>query len=105
MLFPFPDNILKLTAGSFERVAYCHIDILVGPARRGLTAHRDFGRIGNHETNPDVKDVSLVVAVLRPGNNDARADDAAGKSLQLVNFLSDASFDGVGMLDAIERDL
>ncbi len=56
MLFPFPDNILKLTAGSLERVPYCHIDILVGPVRRGLTAHRDFGRIRNHETNPDVKD-------------------------------------------------
>ena len=55
--------------------------------------------------NPDVKNVSLVVAVLRPGNDDARADDAVGKLLELFNFFSDACFDGVGMLNAIECDL
>ena len=105
VLFPFPDNILKLTAGSLERVPYCHVDILMGPVCRGLAADRNVWSIGNHEMNLDVKNTSLVVAVLWPGNDDACADDSPGKLLELLNFLSDASFDGVGMLNAIECDL
>jgi hypothetical protein len=105
VLFPFPDNILKLTAGSLERVPYCHVDILMGPVCRGFAAHRNVGSIGNHEMNLDVKNTSLVVAVLWPGNNDACADDSPGKLLELLDFLSDASFDGVRMLNAIECDL
>ena len=105
VLFPFPDNILKLTAGSFERIAYCHVDILMGPVRRGLAADRNVRSIGNHEMNLDVKNISLVVAVLWPGNNDACAHDSPGKLLELLDFLSDAGFDGVGMLNAIECNL
>jgi hypothetical protein len=102
VFFPFPDNILKLPAGGLEGVAYGHVDILMGVVRCRFAAHGNIGSIGNHKMNPDVKDVSLVVAVLRPGNDDARSDDAVGKLLELLNFLSDASFDGVGMLYAIE---
>lgn len=105
VLFPFPDNILKLTAGSLERVPYCHVDILMGPACRGLAADRNVRSIGNHKMNLDVKNISLVVAVLWPGDNDACADDSPGKLLELLNFLSNAGFDGVGMLNAIECDL
>ena len=36
--------------------------------------------------NCDVKGVSLVVAVLRPRNDDARADDPFGKLFKLLNF-------------------
>ena len=105
MLFLFPDDILKLPACGLERIANRHIDVLMGPVCRGLAAHYNIGRIGNNEMNPDVKDVSLVVAVLGPGNDDARAEDAVGKLLELFNFFFDACFDGVGMLNAIECDL
>ena len=77
----------------------------MGSARARVAAHHNIRSFGHHEMDRDVKHVSLVVAVLRPGNNDACADDAVGKLLQLLNFLSDASFDGVRMLNAIERDL
>ncbi len=102
VLFPFPDNILKLPACSLERVTYGHVDILMGPIRSGLAAHHNVASIGNHEMNPDVKDISLVMAMLRPRNDNARADDAVGKLLQLLNFFSDTCLDGVGMLNAIE---
>ena len=105
MLFPFPGDILKLTAGSLERIPYCHVDILMGPVCRGLAADRNVRSIGNREMYLDVKNISLVVAVLRPGDNDACADDSPGKLLELLDFLSDAGFDGVGMLNAIECDL
>ncbi len=45
------------------------------------------------------------MAVLRPRNDHARTDDVVAKLLQLINFFSDASFNGVGMLNAIECDL
>jgi hypothetical protein len=105
VFFQFPDHILKLPASGLERIADCHIDVLMGIVCRGLSAHHNIRRIGHHEMNPDVKDVSLVVAVLRPGNNDARAEDAVGKLLKLFNFFSDACFDGVGMLNVVECDL
>ena len=105
VLFLFLDGILKLTAGSLERIANRHIDVLMGAVCCGLAAHRNIGSIGNHEMNPDVKNISLVVAVLRPCNNDAHAEDAARKLLKLFNFFFDACFDGVGMLNAIECDL
>lgn len=105
MLFPFPGDILKLTAGSLERIPYCHVDILMSPVCRGLAADRNVRSLGNREMNLDVKNISLVVAVLWPGDNDACADDSPGKLLELLDFLSNASFDGVGMLNAIECDL
>ena len=105
MLLPFPEGVLKLAAGGLECVSDRHVDVLMGSVDRGLAAHRNVGSIGNHKMNLDVKDVSLVMAVLRAGDNDARTDDAAGELLQLFNFLFDASFDRVGMLDAIECDL
>jgi hypothetical protein len=105
VLFPFPGDILELTAGSLERVPYCHIDILMGPVRRGLAADRNVRSIGNREMNLDLKNISLVVAALWPGDNDACADDSPRKLLELLDFLSDASLDGVGMLNAIECDL
>ncbi len=105
VFFLFPDDILKLPASGLERIANCHIDVLMGAVCRGLAAHHNIGRVGNNEMNPDVKDVSLVVAVLGPGNDDARAEDAAGKLLELFHFLFNACFDGVGMLNAIECDL
>jgi hypothetical protein len=105
VLFAFPGDILKLTAGSLERVPYCHIDILMGPVRRGLAADRNVRSIGKREMNLDLKNISLVVAALWPGDNDACADDSPGKLLELLDFLSNASLDGVGMLNAIECDL
>jgi hypothetical protein len=77
----------------------------MGPVRGGLAAHHNIGRIGNNEMNPDVKDVSLVVAVLRPRNDDASAEDAVRKLLEFFDFFFDACFDGVGVLNAIECDL
>ena len=105
MLFPFPGDILKLTARSLERVAYCHVDILMGPVYRGLAADRNVRSIGNREMYLNLKNIALVVAALRPGDNDACADDSPGKLLELLDFLSDAGFDGVRMLNAIECDL
>jgi hypothetical protein len=105
VLFPFPGDILKLTAGSLECIPYCHVDILMGPVCRGLAADRNVRSLGNRKMNLDVKNISLVVAALRPRDNDACADDSPGKLLELLDFLSDAGFDGVGMLNAIECDL
>ena len=101
----FPGDVLELAAGGLEGVADRHIDVLMSARRSGFAVDHDIGGIGNHEMDPDVKDISLVVAVLGPGNDDARAHDAVGKLLELLNFLSDASFDGVGMLNAVKCDL
>jgi hypothetical protein len=76
VLFLFADDILKLTAGCLERIAYCQINVLMGSVCRGLAAYRNVGSIGNREMNPDVKNISLVVAVLWPGDNDPCADDS-----------------------------
>ena len=61
-LFFFPRLILKLAASRFERIADRDVAILVRAIRARLAAHRDVGRIGNHEMNSDVKDVALVMA-------------------------------------------
>jgi len=45
--------------------------------------------------DPDVIDVALVMAVLRPGHDNARADDPAEKLLKLFRFLSDPRLNGV----------
>ena len=55
--------------------------------------------------NPDVKDVALVVTVLRAGNDNLTADDSAEKLLKLGSFLPDARLDNIGMLNAFEGDL
>jgi hypothetical protein len=45
--------------------------------------------------DPDVIDVTLVMAMLRPGHDNARADDPAEKLLKLLRFFSDARLNGV----------
>ena len=105
VFFPFAHDVLKLPACGLESIAYGHIDIFMGAVRARLTAHHNVGRFGHHEMDRDVKGVSLVVAVLRPRNDDARADDPVRYLFELLNFFSDACLDGVGMLNAIECDL
>ena len=77
----------------------------MGAVRTRLTANHNIGEWHHEMKFRDVKGVSLVVAVLRPRNDDARADDPFGKLFELLNFFFDASLDGVGMLNAVECDL
>jgi len=89
------DDILKLAACSFESIADRHVNVLVRAGRGRFAADHDIGGIGNHKMDPDVIDVTLVMAVLRPGHDNARADDPAEKLLKLLRFFSDARLNGV----------
>ncbi len=49
--------------------------------------------------------VSLPMAVLRPGDGDMGADDPAGELLELSHLFPDSRLNGVGMRNAVKRNL
>ncbi len=103
--FPLPDDVLQLPASGLERIADRHVNVLVRSSGGGFAADHDIGGIGNDEMNPYVKDVTLVMPVLGPRDDHAGADDPVEKLLELLCFVSDSRLDGIGMLNAFERDL
>jgi hypothetical protein len=102
---PFADDILKLPPRCLEGITDRYINVLVSACRSGFPAYDNVGSIGNHEMNPDVKDVTLVMAVLRAANHHPAADDPAKELLKLGSFLPDTRLDNIGMLNAFEGDL
>jgi hypothetical protein len=102
---PFADDILKLPPRCLERIADRYINVFMSSGHGGLTAHDNIRGIGNNEMNPDVKDIALVMAVLRAGNHDPGADNPAEEFLKLAGFLSNARLDNIGMVNAFESDL
>jgi hypothetical protein len=102
---PSADDILKLPPCGLECIADCYVDVLMSPGHCRLAAHDNIRGIGNNEVNPDVKDVALVVTVLRAGNDNLTADDPAEKLLKLGSFFPDTRLDDIGMLNAFEGDL
>ena len=92
---PLADNVLKLASRGLKGIADRHVNVFMGPGRGGFAADYDIGGIRDNEMNPDMVDVAFVMTVPRPGHDNARADDPAGKLLKLICFLSNPRLNGV----------
>jgi hypothetical protein len=62
---PFADDILKLPPRGLEGIADCYVNVFMSPGHSRLAAYNDVRSIGNNQVNPDVKDIALVMTVLR----------------------------------------
>jgi hypothetical protein len=102
---PFVDDILKLPPRRLEGITDSYVSVLMSSGASGFPAYDDVGSIGNHEMNPDAKDVTLVMAVLGAANHHPAAYYPTKKLLKLGSFLPDTRLYNIGMLNAFERDL
>ena len=102
---PPTNEILKLAAARIEGIVQRHLYILVTAGGRRIAANGDIGSVRNGQMQPDAVGVTLVMAMLRLADHDARRGDSVIELLKLARGLSHVRLDQIGMVDMLEYDL
>ncbi len=94
----------ELTLGHVEGIAQGHVQILVRLLVMTLAADHDM-LIGNAKVDADVEEITLLLVLMIKFNSDPATDNVVAELLQFRRFFADFRFCGVGVGNAVERNL
>jgi hypothetical protein len=102
---PFAHEILQLSARGREGVRNSDLYVLVSSGGSRIPAYRNIRAARDREVEMDSIDVTLMVTMLRPTDDDARRCDAVVELLELLGFVAHASVNVINWLDMLEDNL
>ena len=106
MVLPLAHEILQLAARRVERVRDRHLHILVSSGHGRIPTYGDILCAGNRQTQADAISVTLVMAMLRLGDDRTHRHYVIVKLLELLGLsLAHALLNVVDVCDVLEDDL
>ena len=101
----FADEILELAASYIECVPDRDLDVFVPPCGRRIAAYGDIRGAGDRQVDTNTVRVTLVMAVLRAPDDDARRRDAIEKLLELLGLFARTLLDVIHGCNVLEGNL
>jgi hypothetical protein len=100
----FANGVLQLPARGVEGVGDRYLDVFMPSRGAGITVDMDVHAAGRLHMDANPVRVSLVMAMLRPGDHNAGGCYALVKLFEFLGFFANPGLDGVGVANALESD-